>query len=265
MIYFTADTHFWHKKILIHQFDTRQQFLTPEDRAVALELIRTNRVREFAPSIPSIEAMNRQLLDNINAKVGEDDTLWILGDFCLSDGSRMRKIFDSIRCKDIRITLGNHDWQPDLKRYCNFREIHQSTVVFEFPREPGILRTQDEVFDCKDLYKELEHNYKKVKKVYLSHYCSLTYPLKSASFHLYGHSHGALPVAYECIPSMDVGVDAIGYYQNPRTLKPWFDPLAPISWEQVKELMADRISRQSDANYFDLLSASNQLLKDTHK
>ncbi len=250
MIYFSADTHFWHKKILIHQYSTRGQFLTPDDRSTALELIATNRQKEFAPSIESIETMNDYLLEQINQTVGVDDTLWMLGDFCLSDGNRMRKIFDAIRCKDVRMIWGNHDWKPDVLRDCKFREHYDSTLLFEFNQEPGRLYTESEVFDSKELTRKLEKKYKETQKLYLSHYCSLTYPLKARSWHLYGHSHGILPVAYQTIPSMDVGVDAVEMYNA------GFEPLTPVSWNQVKKFMQDRINLSPDTNYIDVASAA---------
>ena len=84
MHYFISDTHFCHANI-IRYCD-----------------------RPFA----DVATMDEALINNINAVVGEDDTLWHLGDFAFGRGATDDAIIfvrKQIRCKNIVLIRGNHD------------------------------------------------------------------------------------------------------------------------------------------------------------
>ena len=84
MIYFTADCHFGHNRII--QYCER-----PFD---------------------NVHIMDQVIFDRINESVGVDDTLYILGDFCF----RGKKPIDyrvRIACRDVHIIFGNHDKRTD--------------------------------------------------------------------------------------------------------------------------------------------------------
>jgi calcineurin-like phosphoesterase family protein len=49
------------------------------------------------------------LVDNINAKVGQDDTLIMLGDVAFGGFESIRMFLDRLVCKNIHLVLGNHD------------------------------------------------------------------------------------------------------------------------------------------------------------
>jgi calcineurin-like phosphoesterase family protein len=49
------------------------------------------------------------LLDAINTEVGEDDTLWVLGDFCWGRHDVARGYRELIRCHNVHLVWGNHD------------------------------------------------------------------------------------------------------------------------------------------------------------
>ena len=92
MVWFTSDTHFGHENVL--------KF--------------TDRPWE------TIQQMNSSIVANINARVGMNDELYILGDFSFKmtaqDAYGLRK---KITCKKVHLVPGNHDkdWtQPAVSR-----------------------------------------------------------------------------------------------------------------------------------------------------
>ena len=83
MLYFTSDCHLNHDNIIEYAH------------------------RPFA----DIDGMNAAIIDNINKTVGIDDTLWVIGDFCMGrEKIQNTSVFLSrISCKDVNLVLGNHD------------------------------------------------------------------------------------------------------------------------------------------------------------
>lgn len=113
MIYFTSDLHFGH--------------------ANAIKF--TN--RPFA----NVEDMNERLINNINAKVGLHDELYILGDFSFKLGkaeavaARRR-----IPCRKVHLIYGNHDMRFDGERvfsttrdYAKIKTPRGKVVLFHYP------------------------------------------------------------------------------------------------------------------------------------
>lgn len=81
-IYFTADLHLGEDKVRLHW------------------------QRPWA----TIEEHDAALIANINARVGEGDELYILGDFSrLVDDARIRAWLEAIVCKNRWLIRGNHD------------------------------------------------------------------------------------------------------------------------------------------------------------
>jgi calcineurin-like phosphoesterase family protein len=62
-------------------------------------------VRDF----DSLEMMNRTIVNNINAVVGEDDILFHLGDWSFGGFEQIEKFRSQLICKNIHLVLGNHD------------------------------------------------------------------------------------------------------------------------------------------------------------
>jgi calcineurin-like phosphoesterase family protein len=63
-------------------------------------------------------AMNAKILENINATVGKDDILYILGDLCMSNevnDAYVSEWLKAIRCNNIIIIMGNHDKASRLR------------------------------------------------------------------------------------------------------------------------------------------------------
>jgi len=61
----------------------------------------------FRPEFPNSESADQAIIANINATVGEQETLLLLGDLARTD-SHLEKLAD-INCKNMYAVLGNHD------------------------------------------------------------------------------------------------------------------------------------------------------------
>lgn len=83
MIWFSADWHFGHQGILIHQPD---------------------RLNEFE----CLEEMDARLINNINSVVQPKDELYFLGDFCWQ-ASRANHYRCRIKVRKMHVCRGNHD------------------------------------------------------------------------------------------------------------------------------------------------------------
>lgn len=155
MVFFTADHHFNHPKVI--------EFCQ----------------RPFA----SIEEMTERLIASWNEVIGRGDTVYHLGDFCLTWGKRDDALVDSLLSRlngNKHLIYGNHD----------------RDVVKESPR-----------WGWAGDYKYITVD---KQKIVLFHY-----PIRSwrsnhhGSWHLHGHSHGSLTDVGGY--SMDVGVDCTEY------------------------------------------------------
>ena len=79
-VFFTSDTHFNH----------------------------TNIIQYCQRPFKSTDEMNEAMIDNWNSVVGEDDTMFHLGDFCLGGAEEWNKILNRLNGR-IYLILGNHD------------------------------------------------------------------------------------------------------------------------------------------------------------
>ena len=100
MIYFTADCHFGHNRII--------QYCE----------------RPFS----NVHIMDQVIFDRINETVGVDDTLYILGDFCFR-GKKPIEYRSRIMCQDVHICWGNHDkrndYRDDLQGFSSVQEVKE--------------------------------------------------------------------------------------------------------------------------------------------
>jgi len=105
-VFVTSDTHFGHKNIC------KGSTVWTGDSY--------DRARDF----PSFLEMDETLFNNINQLVKEDDTLYHLGDFAFGNNSNIINARRRIKCKDVRLIIGNHDWKinknPDILKMFNF-------------------------------------------------------------------------------------------------------------------------------------------------
>ena len=108
MDFFSADLHLGHANIIIY---INRPFLKKGD------LDKNNKWISPAIAKERCREMDELIIDNINERVKENDTLIIDGDFCFSKSSEAseapKKAFDyyreQINCKNVIIIEGNHD------------------------------------------------------------------------------------------------------------------------------------------------------------
>lgn len=165
-----------------------------------LHLNHTAAIRMCERPFESIEEMNRTLIENINARVKKNDTLYILGDVAHKGTvEQANELIAKINAPKI-LVVGNHDraYDPALfEEICVFKEIHLS---------------------------DKGKNY----SVSLMHYPMVEWPKsRHGSIHLHGHQHNKpeynLRMREEGKLRYDVGIDA-NYY-------------CPVSFQEIVAFM----------------------------
>jgi calcineurin-like phosphoesterase family protein len=204
-IWVTGDLHLRHGNIM--KYCSRVEFMTELERNT-FEYIKDNlpddrrAMQEVHIGLDSIRRMDNGIIDNINALVGVNDTLHIMGDIIflkdITPANRLAKLkeyIDRIRCRNIHFIIGNHDYFKKKDYQQLFSSVHY--------------------------YLELKVNH---QKFILSHYPFLEWNGKfRGSICLHGHCHTNIEDwKSEHIPNaalIDIGVDAWDYKPvNLRTL-----------------------------------------------
>jgi len=103
MIWFTADTHFWHENILKHC-----------DRP-----------------FENIQQMNAKLIANWNNVVKSNDTIWHLGDFSWGNLYTVQSIYNMLNGIK-HIIPGNHDNVNYLKKVFGEKFVHHGRTVIKY-------------------------------------------------------------------------------------------------------------------------------------
>jgi calcineurin-like phosphoesterase family protein len=193
-IWFTADTHFGHRKI---PYYAKRKFCLSDEENYLLE----SKTQNWKPSWYSIKKMDEVLIDNINKYVKENDELWHLGDFCFIKSkdikSKVSSYIERIFCKNISLIWGNHDHHSIASLFKSCHERREFTFKNKF--------------------------------LVLSHYAQAVWNKShNKSWHLYGHSHGTaenwLDTHMPGRLSLDVGVDNINKI---------FGEYRPVSFEEL--------------------------------
>jgi calcineurin-like phosphoesterase family protein len=98
MIWFSADWHFGHPGILVHN---------------------PHRLNAFE----CVEEMDAQLIDNINALVEPNDELFFLGDYCWK-ASKAGHYRERLNVRKLHVCQGNHDSSSLRNHVSNFWDMH---------------------------------------------------------------------------------------------------------------------------------------------
>ncbi len=101
-VWITSDTHYNHKNICRGVTNWRTQ-----EGGVPV-----NSTRDFR----TINEMNDVIVNNINSKVGQNDTLIHLGDVSFGGFDKLEQFLDRLICKNIHLVLGNHDHHIENNR-----------------------------------------------------------------------------------------------------------------------------------------------------
>ena len=112
-IFFTSDTHYQHKKIIEY---CNRPFKDMQD-------------------------MEDSLVDNWNAMVGKDDTVYHLGDFAFANKEECQRIFSRLNGRKFLIK-GNHDgkavtklpWE-DVHKFATLDSPHTSLYLVHDPKD----------------------------------------------------------------------------------------------------------------------------------
>lgn len=175
MIFFSADHHFGHANIIK---------LSKRPYANAAE-------------------MTERLVEEWNATVKPEDTVYYLGDFAWKIDVEATAAVAARLNGEVHFLYGNHDEV--------LRDVYKTAKI------PARWTWMQPIHELGIGVKE--------QKIVLCHYAMRTWNQKErGSWHLYGHSHGALPPLGR---SVDVGVDSIWGYK-------------PVSFDQIAEFMKDR-------------------------
>lgn len=177
-IFFTSDTHFGHTNICRGVSNWRD-----ENGNVPI-----HQTRDFE----TLEQMNDKIVESINSVVGEDDTLFHLGDWSFGGFDNIEEFRNRINCKNIHLILGNHDHhiernKNDIQRL--FSSVHQ------------YLRLQVSIMPGTKLYAgEMD--------LVLMHYpIASWHNMNDGVIHLHGHVHLPPDKKLSQGKAMDVGVD----------------------------------------------------------
>jgi calcineurin-like phosphoesterase family protein len=212
-VWFTADTHFGHKRIPIY---ARRTFCLDDEERARLDGSSTLNRPNWSPSWASVARMDDHLFEQINLHVAADDILWHLGDFCWSKRSEApaaaRRYRERINCRNVFLVMGNHDSEEVAS-----------------------------VFDKHCIGHEI-----KVGKanIVLSHYAHCFWNRSHyGSWMLYGHAHGSAEEWLDAhMPgrlSMDVGVDNVARLTG---------SYRPISSEEIGSIFSSRKGCQVDGH-----------------
>lgn len=160
--------------------------------------------------------MNDTLVTNWNSVVGENDIVFVLGDFCFDQKTQWVKFLDKLKGKKYLIQ-GNHDKDASIP-YDRFEAVADIAQIYLYSYT---------VYD-RDLDKETDV----YDKFVLCHYCMVSWPGQWQGFyHLFGHGHtrknntalDAALIDKRPLPSYDVGVDN--------------NDFTPISQEEVVKIL----------------------------
>ncbi len=165
-----------------------------------------NIIRHCNRPFEKLHQMDQTLIDNINALVQPQDTLYHLGDFSFK-GKNIIRYREQINCQNIFLIMGNHDPQSKTGK--------PQPILFELFKE---------VRDF--MYIETKVN-NKPQFIFMSHYAMRSWRASHyGSYCLYGHSHGNLEDLPDYL-SFDVGVDSHDF--------------KPVNLEQVASIMQSKL------------------------
>ena len=172
-VYISSDIHYGHKNICRGVTNWR----TPEGE------VPIGSTRDFE----TVEQMNSAIVDRMNSRVGQDDTLILLGDIAFGGFENIGVFLDRLVCKNIYLILGNHDQHIKNDR--------------------GYIKSR---FISVQNYAELNID---GANFVLSHYPFASWNgLNKGVIHLHGHIHSGCENKFGKGKRLDVGLDGNDLY-----------------------------------------------------
>lgn len=202
-VWFTSDTHFWHKAIIGYckrpVWDASKEDYTTD-----------------------VAVMNEWLISHWNVKVKPDDQVWHLGDFAFCGFEKYKEIVSRLNGQ-INLIVGNHDYGL-IKKIKEWSGCGSPFDKVRSIQDYKMLR-QNIVYEDDE-----GENKQYAQPIVLCHFPILSWDgMAHGSWHLHGHCHGSIDRTWNSTGlRMDVGVDAEGIN--------W----SPISLEEVQNRMALR-------------------------
>lgn len=179
-IYFTSDTHAFHKNICRGTSEWTENH--PSGNIA--------RLRDF----DTPEEMTEEMAFRFNSVVKENDEIWHLGDWSFGGHPNIKKFREMLNCKNIHLIFGNHDQHiepinsPYRELFSSVQYVKQLSFKIDSMKSGKYGKTN----------------------VFLSHYSHQVWDKSHhGTIHLFGHSHGTLKGIGK---SMDVGVDTNNLY-----------------------------------------------------
>lgn len=181
MIYFTSDIHFGHANIIKHCNRPFMGYTAPG-----------------IDFVPSVQVMDRTIINNWNKKVKEIDSVYFLGDLSFYNVEKTIGLVNQLNGKKYWIA-GNHD-----NKLIKHPEL---TSLFEWVKNIETIYVQDSAVE------------KGRQKIVLCHYPMMSWDSSyHGSWHFYGHAHGNCQ--HPSKVAIDVGVDSWNF--------------CPVSYEDIK-------------------------------
>ena len=177
-IFFTSDTHYGHANICRGVTNWRD-----ENGNVPIDT-----TRDFE----TLEQMNDKIVESINSVVGEDDTLFHLGDWSFGGYDNIEEFRNRIVCKNVHLILGNHD---------HHIERNKGDIQRLFSSVNQYLRLQVSVYPETKLYAG------DVDLVMMHYPIASWHNMNDGVIHLHGHVHLPPDKKLSQGKAMDVGVD----------------------------------------------------------
>lgn len=173
-IFFTSDTHFYHKAIIGY----------------------CNRLGGGVLNQPAdvqVATMNQLLIERWNEKITNDDEVYFLGDFAFCGTQKAVDVIKQLRGRKYWIR-GNHDYS--LSKKDGVKEH------FEWIKDYYMLHVHDK-YQPEDEDEEIKQYH---QEIVLCHFPILSWDgMARGAWHLHGHCHGSL--GPDIGLRMDVGVD----------------------------------------------------------
>ena len=198
----------------------------------------------------TVEEMNDTIIKNINDTVGENDILYINGDFAITNSKNWKTLRQRIKCKNVHLILGNHDPISEL--------LENKLIITDKENAIG--------FHIADLFSSVQH-VKDIKvqipgtnehqRIFLSHYSHRTWEsAHHGKWMLYGHSHGSLEeyqkIEFQALGTINGGEIILKHDADGKVVKRLYKTMdvgidthpnfRPYSVEELIEIMKDRIN-----------------------